>query len=555
MVMGADQTHRDGLYYPHPVENPVYNRAVFGLFGWYTGSTGFAPWIYMVDGGGREAYDDFGDFHGLRYGGYVYPAQDGKVIDTIEWEALRSAVNDLRYLNTLKYCVDQTSTITDSSIVQLRQESQTLLNTAPTIVAGKNLFDVAATVAPEQFQAFRDNITSKIIQWVGIPLAFDGTLNVGKGRWANGTLAGKYLGNDSSLTYSIVTNGSKGTVSVNPSTGAYTYIHTGSTTGTDSFAFRCTVNGVNSNIATVTINITERMPVAIQAGDDTFVAESYPDHNYSGSETMYTKNFYCGSQVWLKFDLSSLVPPTGYSLQVNSVSLQSNGSNAGDCGTYQDTAWFVADDTWTEGTITWNNRPTVLGEQLVDPWTYQANAGWAMSAMGANLTARVEQEAMGDHFLSMMVNRFAQADGYVDNTVGHYYKENDYSTNGFRIVVDSSLMLSGDANNDGMVDVGDLGILAAHYGMTSGATWDKGDFNGDGAVDVGDLGILAANYGRGANSANWEADYAKAFAQVVADDEADEDVADSSLCSGLGLSLIVGLALMSLMLVGLKMKD
>jgi len=48
-----------------------------------------------------------------------------------------------------------------------------------------------------------------------------------------------------------------------------------------------------------------------------------------------------------------------------------------------------------------------------------------------------------------------------------------------------------------MVDVSDLGILAAHYGLSIGATWSMGDFNGDGAVDVADLGVLAANYGDG----------------------------------------------------------
>ena len=53
----------------------------------------------------------------------------------------------------------------------------------------------------------------------------------------------------------------------------------------------------------------------------------------------------------------------------------------------------------------------------------------------------------------------------------------------------------GDANADGVVDVGDLGILGANYGRASGATWATADFTGDGAVDVGDLGVLGANYG------------------------------------------------------------
>jgi hypothetical protein len=59
----------------------------------------------------------------------------------------------------------------------------------------------------------------------------------------------------------------------------------------------------------------------------------------------------------------------------------------------------------------------------------------------------------------------------------------------------TTVQISGDANGDGNVDVGDLGILSAHYGATSGATRSMGDFNGDGAVDVGDLGILSSNYG------------------------------------------------------------
>jgi hypothetical protein len=66
--------------------------------------------------------------------------------------------------------------------------------------------------------------------------------------------------------------------------------------------------------------------------------------------------------------------------------------------------------------------------------------------------------------------------------------------NGWRIVLPIPL-IPGDANHDGCVNVGDLGILAGNYGMMSDATWEMGDFNGDGMVNVGDLGILAGNYG------------------------------------------------------------
>ena len=55
-------------------------------------------------------------------------------------------------------------------------------------------------------------------------------------------------------------------------------------------------------------------------------------------------------------------------------------------------------------------------------------------------------------------------------------------------------VLPGDANLDGLVDVGDLGILGSHYGETVGVGWTEGDFNTDGEVNVGDLAILGAHY-------------------------------------------------------------
>jgi hypothetical protein len=115
--------------------------------------------------------------------------------------------------------------------------------------------------------------------------------------------------------------------------------------------------------------------------------------------------------------------------------------------------------------------------------------------------------------------------------------------------------LPGDANLDNRVDVGDLGILAAHYGTASNASWNTGDFNKDGKVDVGDLGILAANYGTNASSDDFESDYAKVFETKsepkTSDDTANDD-ADDSLCSSFGFSLIVGLILSGMGLLKIK---
>jgi hypothetical protein len=114
-----------------------------------------------------------------------------------------------------------------------------------------------------------------------------------------------------------------------------------------------------------------------------------------------------------------------------------------------------------------------------------------------------------------------------------------------------SVKVSGDANSDGAVDVGDLGILAANYGGVN-KVWAQGDFNGDHAVDVGDLGILAANYGTNTNNTDWSTDYAKAFGTTTTSEDDSEEEITSSVCSGLGLPLIAGLILMGLMLVKLE---
>ena len=126
---------------------------------------------------------------------------------------------------------------------------------------------------------------------------------------------------------------------------------------------------------------------------------------------------------------------------------------------------------------------------------------------------------------------------------------------GMRIACNESAInpvadIPGDANHDGMVDVSDLGILAANYGIASGASWTQGDFNGDGAVDVSDLGILAANYGAGTSGVDFDADYAKAFGEPL-EDETSEETSDFA-CPILGMPLVALCLLAGLGMIGLK---
>jgi hypothetical protein len=59
----------------------------------------------------------------------------------------------------------------------------------------------------------------------------------------------------------------------------------------------------------------------------------------------------------------------------------------------------------------------------------------------------------------------------------------------------------GDANRDGTIDDADATIVAAHWRMSSGATWRDGDFNGDFKVDDRDAAILAAHWSATGESA------------------------------------------------------
>jgi hypothetical protein len=64
-------------------------------------------------------------------------------------------------------------------------------------------------------------------------------------------------------------------------------------------------------------------------------------------------------------------------------------------------------------------------------------------------------------------------------------------------LVCDGLVHPGDANNDGAVNVGDLGILAGNWQQVTvlGKAWKEGDFTGDDVVNVGDLGVLAGAWG------------------------------------------------------------
>ena len=87
------------------------------------------------------------------------------------------------------------------------------------------------------------------------PVASNGAASVVAGSSTTGALSASDIDNVS-LTYSLVTNGSKGTAVVtNAATGAFSYTANADASGSDSFTFKASDGQVSSNVATITVTI------------------------------------------------------------------------------------------------------------------------------------------------------------------------------------------------------------------------------------------------------------------------------------------------------------
>jgi uncharacterized protein (TIGR03790 family) len=99
----------------------------------------------------------------------------------------------------------------------------------------------------------------------------------------------------------------------------------------------------------------------------------------------------------------------------------------------------------------------------------------------------------------------------------------NYQTSYVNTVIGDPLMtwrmlIYGDVNADGHVDISDLSIMGAHWAENSAAGgfgWGIGDINSDGVVDISDLSLLGANWGATAPWADGQANVAGITAEVL----------------------------------------
>ena len=118
-------------------------------------------------------------------------------------------------------------------------------------------------------------------------------------------------------------------------------------------------------------------------------------------------------------------------------------------------------DQWINWHASGDTTKTNYGNMTVFRLMLKTGSGWAV----------------GNYPVDQMVIKFRNINtGAIDTTT-----------------IDFDCAITGDLNSDGVVDVGDLGMLSAGWG--TGIYWTQGDINDDDAVDVGDLGMLSAAWG------------------------------------------------------------
>ena len=178
-------------------------------------------------------------------------------------------------------------------------------------------------------------------------------------------------------------------------------------TGVTSFP---TPSNVASNVAavaplgttgqvTLTANASAT-PSALYPTDDAQVSSgsNYATKNYGSSTSMYVQSStgsYGNERGWLKFDLSKLSLPPGATIAQATLSTWCWSAS----GPALAAELHSADDTWTEGTLTWNSQPaigSVIETQTLASGTTSVSYDW-------DVTAYVQQQLQGDQLASFVL--------------------------------------------------------------------------------------------------------------------------------------------------------
>ncbi|MCM3340570.1 DUF4855 domain-containing protein [Paenibacillus sp. MER TA 81-3] len=319
--------------------------------------------------------------------------------------------------------------------------------------SGTILHDAAASKDPEIREVY-----DKLYQFAKgsttdnkAPVAADAAFSTAADTPISGKLAASGADGDA-LAYSIVENGAKGKAEItDASTGAFTYTPNAGQTGTDTFTFKANNGKADSNIAKITVTIGS-MPVGVQtvlAG-----ASSVPSgekFTVTYGLTGVTQAVY-GQDIRLDYD----------SAFMEFVSAKS----------VMDRISLVEIDKKTAGKLrvimaSQGAGHAVTGNAELVEFTFKAKKD-AQSTTGViSISSAVLGDEQGTETQATPSSKTIQI----------------------------TVKIPGDYNGDGKVTVGDLGIVAAHYGKTKQSPdWEEVkhmDVNRDGKIDIQDLAAVA----------------------------------------------------------------
>ena len=146
------------------VEAPVLHRLYSGFFLWKSGYDGIFPYVYQAfsaDPPVSPYQTDVRPPNNFKVFCVTYPAQD-QPVPTLQWEAIREGIDDVRYLQVLEALIQQVrSQGRDDLASRFQDEMNRILE--PFGFAGRE-FVGGTPPAPEQFMQARTDLIRLILR-------------------------------------------------------------------------------------------------------------------------------------------------------------------------------------------------------------------------------------------------------------------------------------------------------------------------------------------------------------------------------------------------------
>lgn len=147
---------RETYYWQILAEDPRVNRFMAGYFLWNTGLDGVFPYVYQhVNNNPYDDFDIWSNTANYRDHLVTYPSQQGPV-PTVQWEALREGIDDVRYLEAWKRLQNQVA-------VYDPQQAQTSELVIKDALAKYNRYTQRLILPVSDFSDDRDIIISQIL--------------------------------------------------------------------------------------------------------------------------------------------------------------------------------------------------------------------------------------------------------------------------------------------------------------------------------------------------------------------------------------------------------